>query len=357
MRAHEAQEAKKKAEQEAAARTKAELQANLDRQMAQKQADDRRAKEEENQRNLAAAKERQQQKQARLKQFAGKIVRTKAKIEEQEVAPMGATIKYAVSPHALHVAAATLKGSRAQVLMDRVPGPALDELLWINGRKFEPVQQMAGNRISDEMMNVNDAPVVFSEDGKRFAYVGRQGNQFVLMVDGKEAARGVDIPKHHWTDQGAVDSLSFIPGSNHFRYILTIPKPKELEGRAESYRGTQLVVEGDKNPPLENLHGLPICFSGDGQHYAYFFPPEGGSDELVVDGKVNPAKYTARGYRTISYQEGHLAPLFTGDSKHLITLRNKPLPDPNRKGEFAKGPQTVFVDERPVLEAPSIDRL
>src|SRR5207248_790457 len=147
----EAQEAKKKAEREAAERAKAELQANLDRQMAQKREEDRRTNEEQKKRSLAEAQQRQQQKQARLKQFAGKIVRTKAKIEEQEIAPMGATIKYAVSPHALHVAAATLKGSRAQVLMDRVPGPALDELLWINGRKFEPVQQMAGNRISDEM--------------------------------------------------------------------------------------------------------------------------------------------------------------------------------------------------------------
>src|SRR5206468_4301310 len=131
--------------------------------------------------------------------------------------------------------------------------------------------------------------------------VGRQGNQFVLMLDGKEAARGLDIPKRHWTDLGAVESLSFIPDSNRLRYILTIPKPKELEGRAESYRGAQLVVEGEKNPSVFTLHDVPICFSSDGQHYAYFFPPEGGSYELVVDGRVNPPKYTVSGYETISY--------------------------------------------------------
>ena len=87
-------------------------------------------------------------------------------------------------------------------------------------------------------MNVNDAPVVFSEDGTRFAYVGRQGNQFVLMLDGKEAARGMDIPKRHWTDCGAVESLSFIPGSNRLRYIdhsthPTGPGVKGAEDREE----------------------------------------------------------------------------------------------------------------------------
>src|SRR5207249_6059361 len=136
-------------------------------------------------------------------------------------------------------------------------GPTFDELLWMKRQKFEPVQQMFGYRDGEEMMNVNNAPVVFSKDGKRFAYVGRQGNQFVLMLDGKEAARGLDIPKRHWTDLGAVESLSFIPDSNRLRYILTIPKPKELEGRAESYRGAQLVVEGEKNPSVFTLHDVP----------------------------------------------------------------------------------------------------
>src|SRR5260370_34833314 len=129
------------------------------------------------------------------------------------------------------------------------------------------------------------------------------------MVDGKEAERGVYIPPHHWTDLGAVESLSFIPGSNRLRYVLTIPKPKELEGRAEHFRGAQLVVEGDKNPPLETVRDVPICFSKDGQHYAYFadFPPEGGSTEhtahLIVDGKVDPSEYKVPGYKLISYME------------------------------------------------------
>jgi hypothetical protein len=350
------QQKKKQAEAEAAERAKAAVQEKLRQQMAQKQQESLMAEKERQKLQIAQAKQKQQQLQANREKFAATIVRTKAKIEEEEVAPTGSAVNYAVSPHALHIATVTLKGSRAQVLMDGVAGPTFDELLWMKRQKFEPVRQMAGYRDPEEMMNVHDAPVVFSNEGTRFAYVGRQANQFVVMLDGKEFSRGQFIPERNPGFTTAVESLSFIPDSNRLRYILTIPKSKELEGRAESYRGAQLVVEGEKNPSVFTLHDVPICFSSDGQHYAYFFPPEGGSYELVVDGRVNPPKYTVSGYETISYKEGKLAPLFTGDSQHLITVRHRRLPDPHDPRHTMGGPETLFVDQKPLLEAPFIER-
>jgi hypothetical protein len=359
-RAIEAAEAKKKAEQEAARQAQADLQEKLRQQLAQKQEESRKAEAEENNRKLAQVRQKQEAIRAKHQQMATAIIRTKAKIEEeQEVAPTGSTIKYAVSPRGLHIATATLQGSRSLIMMDGIPGPTFDELIWVNRRILPRSELDPGS----DVMSVNDAPVIFSDDGTRYAYVGRQGNQFVLMVDGKEAARGVYVPKHHWTDWGVVDSLSFGPGSNRLRYVLTVPKLKEIEARGDYYRGTQLVVEGDTNPPVENLYGTAFSFSRDGNHYAYFanFPddPNGfhAVPHLVVDGKVNPPDYTVPGFTWVPRIKDNLAPLFTGDSKHLITVRSKRLPSTERKGEFVDGPLTIFVDQKPVLEAPFVEKL
>ncbi len=359
MRTYEANEAKKKADQEAAARAKAQLQANLDRQMAQKQAEDLRAAADEKKRKLAEAQQKKQQKRATLEQFAATIVRTKAKIiEEKEVAPVGAT-NYAVSPRGMHVAAVTLKGSRTQVLMDGVPGLTFDELIWTGGRTFKRPEQMFGYRDSDKEMNVHDTPVVFSEDGTRFAYIGRQGNQFVVMLDGKEFARGTYT-------RDAIKGLSFSPGGHRLRYIETSAHPTGpgVKG-AEDSVGMRLVVEGDDNPFLQpiNLHDVPITFSPDGQHYAYYagFPARAsngwtGETHLIVDGKIEPRQYTVPNYKIKSYASGTLAPLFTGDSQHLITVRQRQLPDPHSPGHTMSGSETLFVDQKPLLEAPFIEK-
>jgi hypothetical protein len=198
--AYQEQERKKQAAREAVERTKAEQQEKLRQQIAQKRQEDLQAHEKENERKVAQAQQKQKEVQARRQRLAANIVRTKAKIEQQDVAPAGVTIKYAVSPHGLHIAAATLKGSRAQILMDGVPGPEFDELIWVP-RRILHHGELPGD-LSD--MNVHDAPVVFSDDGTRYAYVGRQGNQFVLIVDGKEANRGQLMPQKSSSDTAAI---------------------------------------------------------------------------------------------------------------------------------------------------------
>jgi dipeptidyl aminopeptidase/acylaminoacyl peptidase len=356
MRAYEAQQAKKKAEQEAAARAKAEREENLRQQMARKQQESLLAQEKEKQRKVIEANQRAQQAKAKREQFAATIVRTKAKIiEEKEVAPAGAT-NYVVSPRGLHVAAVTLKGSRTQVLMDGVPGPTFDELILTGGRTFKRPEQMFGYRDPDKE---HDAPVVFSEDGSRFAYIGRQGKQFVVMLGGKEFARGTYTAK-------AVKGLSFSPGGHRLRYLETSAHPTGpgVKG-AEEEGGMRLVVEGDDNPFLQpvHLHDVPITFSPDGQHYAYYagFPAQAsngwtGETHLIVDGEIESRQYTVPNYKIKSYASGTLAPLFTGDSQHLITVRQRQLPDPHSPGHTMSGSETLFVDQKPLLEAPFIER-
>jgi hypothetical protein len=339
-------------------RQKAEVQKRLQDQMAQKQEESRRQAQEEQKGKVAQGQQKAQEVTKKHQEIVAKIIRTKAKIEEQEVAPIGTAVKYAVSPHALHIAAATLKGSRPFMVVDGVSGPAFDELIWVQGRKFEAVDKLVHHGDPQRLaadMDSQRAPVVFSEDGTRFAYVGRQGDRYVLMVDGKEVGRGAYIPD---TDSAAVTSLSFVPGSNRLCYIRRFPRPAN-ESDSSNFRGVQLAVEGDKNPPMETVPDAPISFSRDGQHYAYFI--NFASDDttyyekyrhLVVDGKLDPPEFTVPGFTSTSG-----VALFTGDSKHLITTRSKRIPHQGQTSGFTERPVTIFFDKNPVLEAPHVEVL
>ena len=77
-----------------------------------------------------------------------------AKVEEQIVATSGNAIKFLVSDSGAHVAAISRKGSRFVVLVDGAEGPPFDEIL-------------------------NNADVVLTPDGTRFAYAGRNGQEYV----------------------------------------------------------------------------------------------------------------------------------------------------------------------------------
>ena len=131
MRAYEAAEAKKKAEQEAAARAKAEREgiAYVSRWRG-KQQESLLAQEKEKQRKVIEAKQRAQQVKSKREQFAGTIVRTKAKIiEEKEVAP-GWRYKLRGQPAWTARCGSDTQRQPDQVLsMDGVPGPTFDELM------------------------------------------------------------------------------------------------------------------------------------------------------------------------------------------------------------------------------------
>jgi len=109
-----------------------------------------------------------------------------AKVEEQIVATSGNAIKFLVSDSGAHVAAISRKGSRFVVLVDGVEGPPFDEIL-------------------------NNAEVVMTPDGTRFAYAGRNGQEYVVIVERKELGRGSA------TGAGTipVSRLSFTPNDRH----------------------------------------------------------------------------------------------------------------------------------------------
>jgi hypothetical protein len=334
-----------KQKQEQAARAKAEqekvdIQNKLQQQMAQKQEEERKRVEAEKRGKVVQTQQKEQELTKKRQQLAGSIVRTKAKIEEHEIAPTGTAVKYAVSRHALHIAATTMKGSRPVMLIDGVPGPQFDDLVAVGGEKFWQPSQMLhpeAERPDDDSNDRSSAPVVFSDDGSRWAYVGRAGNQFVVMLDGKVLSR---IP----FSEEAIASLSFTPGGKHLRYIQT---EQVHDQSGESRRDTRLVVDGRKaTVGAVNLRAGEVSWSPDGEHFV-FITKSGDrlSDQLVLDNKVDPPELQFPGYAL-----EHTRPLFTGDSAHLITVRRKLV---QQSGSTRLGSQAVFFDRTPVVQAPS----
>lgn len=232
---------------------------------------------------------------------AGAAHAQQAKVDAQTVAPNEQDMAYSISPKGAHLVAFTQKGTRWVVLHDGVPGPLFDQIISSGG----------GSRIS------------FSPDGTRFGYAGRQGQEWVIVIDGKEVLRR-PIGTNETLLRGAGIGIQFTPNSRHwfFRYY----NPNERDPRADPPR---LFWDGVPGPVgAEN----DIVVSADGERYAYTVsnPANPNQKVLIVDGKPAP---------TLGF-----TPVFTGDGLHLYTQRiTRP----------QVGPQVteLLLDGRPIIRA------
>jgi hypothetical protein len=195
-----------------------------------------------------------------------------AKVETQTLLTLepGANNAYFLSSHGSHLAAVTSKGSRLVVTYDGVEGPRFDEIL----------------------LATNSGKMSFSPSGSHYAYIGRSGQEYVVMMDNKEIGRG---PQATTT----IEQLAFTPGDKHFYYIT-----RSFDGsRSHVY----MVLDG-KTGPESNDYITPL-FSPDGEHHTYILQTHPLTAQpfstLIVDGK--PAAYKAS---PIAY---------SGDSMHLFT--------------------------------------
>jgi hypothetical protein len=240
--------------------------------------------------------------------------------EEQVVGPVGDTAKYVVSPRGVHLATVAGKGSRLNVIVDDVAGPKFDEILtlpvpYVDPRPFEAEGRAAGTMA----INVHPiAPVTFSRDGKRFAYVARLGQEWVLMADTKEVLR---LPVTNGAD---------------LRLEFTGDDGKHLLFARSVYAGYELWVDGQKWPGYFGSGGggtegtIDPLTSPDGMHIAYVasMDQRGEKRALIVDGKD-------AGYLGDNLQ-------FTADSKHLLCINRAP-----------KG-QAVLIDGKSLFAARQI---
>jgi WD40 repeat protein len=217
------------------------------------------------------------------------------------------------------------------VIVDGVAGPRLDDIVtpsagWIDGRAFSgPV--MSPGRYAGDRPGVM-LPVTFSHDGNHFAYVGREGEDWVLVEDNKEILR---LPASGAV--GATVGISGMEGNTDVRLQFSGEDGKHLLFARSSYQGYELWVDGQKWPGYYRSTGTgqqasdPLI-SPDGEHIAYVAQIERDKHALIVDGKD-------AGYFGYNLQ-------YTPDSQHLIS--------------FAQSPKGITVQEdgKPLFTAPNV---
>ncbi len=209
----------------------------------------------------------------------------KTTVESQVLLTAEPGVQYAVSAKGQHVAAVALRGSRQVMVHDGVDGPRFDEVLKLSTTTTDKVQ--------------------WSDDGNRFIYWGRVGQEYAVMVDGKEVHRGAWSVEAAARGQTPVFEMGFAPRSKHWYVILL--------NQNSSRQNYQLVIDGKPGPVSQS--SIAPVWSLDGEHHAYIqqinpITAAQPSSALIVDGKAAP------------YNAGE--PQFTADGLHLFTKRMVP---------------------------------
>jgi hypothetical protein len=247
--------------------------------------------------------------------ISGRVAPAATNVDQQVVGPAGERDKYIVSMRGAHLATVSPKGSRVTVVVDGVVGPRFDDIVeatWgaIDPRPWEGV---------DVNLQPRGAQVTFSKDGRRYAYVARLGQEWVVMVDNKESFR---IP------------VAGIPGGNiDLRMEFSGSEGKHLLVATSGYPGYGLWVDGQKWPGTYTSGGggsegtVDPIISPDGEHIAYVAQISREKRALIVDGKEAP------------YFGTHLQ--YTPDSK-LLCINETP-----------KG-QAVLIDGKQLFAARQI---
>jgi hypothetical protein len=223
------------------------------------------------------------------------ILAAEPRVDETTIGPANAGGVYVVSANKAHVAFAGSKGTRIVVNVDGKEGPVFDELFNVMGGSYFNPPQVSIVPMPRKEQPSTVIPVVFSENGEHYAYIGRQGNEYVVIHDGKEIYRA---PRPQLSLNYGNFTLS--PGGTHVHW-------GEMQGQSTGRASWRLVVDGKPGPWCGHHNWVPV-FSGDDKRYAYVAVTQEDKDktQLVVDGKV--ASYT--GYN----------PVFTADGKVLLTM-------------------------------------
>ncbi len=255
----------------------------------------------------------------------GVEIHARATVEEQVLGPANAGGWYVFSPSGARVAYAGTRGSRVGVIVDGVEGPTFDELYTPYGTSFMSPPTIAAITASQggrTNQAAQGAPVIMSTDGKHYAYIGRQGEEYVVVHDGKEIARGpATVLSLNY------NPLTLSPGGQHVYW-------NESNGKGSTRWLQRLLIDGKPGPWSGHQDILPVFSPDEARHaYTYVSPDDANKHELIVDGK--PAGYSGQ------------KPLFTADGKHLITF-----------GYAAnRGLEALLVNGKPVIKTRGIQKV
>ncbi len=227
---------------------------------------------------------------------AAGIALADATVDQEPLGPDGQLFGGSLSPKGEHMAVFAAKGSHYQIIMDGVAGPKIDNLIFnIAGDPYRPASYWVNMPI----------PVIFSKDGAHWAYMAKQGDEFVVMLDGKELARGPINTRN----LGSNLNLTFSANGQHIFW-----SDDDAQGNFV------IVVDGKPGPAMRTLPQLFL--SPDGSHYAYInYNRDGTGAWTFVDGRqVNyfgdNLQYTGRNVL--------VSTMHTADNNNILVLNGKP---------------------------------
>jgi hypothetical protein len=186
------------------------------------------------------------------------------KIDQTTLSPQGTWVGYAISRHGLHVAVLDAKGSRFVMSVDGVAGPRIDQMISLDGT---PYGLGARNNAPASVMQL---PVLFSDDGTHSAYFAMVGDQYVLIIDGKQQYTG----KYNFSVLSN-SNLTFTTGGKHVYFTTNDPSS-----------GYSVIVDGTPGPSPRMAP--TVVSSPDGVHYAYVGDNSSDNKWMCLDGKQVP---------------------------------------------------------------------
>jgi WD40 repeat protein len=261
------------------------------------------------------------------------------------------------SPDSRHLAYSARAGGKSFIFLDGIEGP---EYSSISAPAFSPDGTLAymarrqGRWIviykqsrSEEFNSIRgDVGIVFSPDGRRWAYSGQQGTHHLVVVDG--ASRAVYEAK---LASGRLTPIFSADGSR-LAYISEDQGTQSLEINGKSLarfdrvenlqlspEGGQFVVVGKRDgAPVVWINGVErryvfmpnstVYFSADGKRVAYNGTDGGYFDGFVVlDGVQQPAVGHAGRKIVFSPDDKRVAWIVNQGGKTFVNVNGEPGPD------------------------------
>jgi hypothetical protein len=204
--------------------------------------------------------------------------------------------------------------------------------LYVDGHDIGPVALPFAVVDPTERTNGGQAYVLFSPDGKRFAYTKRVAGGVAAVVDG-EAGHPYDSMG---VFQFSPDSKhEFYVGSRNGQFVVSDGQEMDAEGTVKYFvysqtgghlaylaygptTGFHMVVDGKPSPRFQEYVAHTMSFSADGKHYAYAFHANFSQTQIVRDGVATNAAGPVP-FNTRTRSDVNFPPLvFSGDGTRLV---------------------------------------
>lgn len=240
-------------------------------------------------------------------------------------------------PSQRHVAQVVRRDGHEWVILDGKPQHLFDSIVsyYVRPRGF--ALRLTGNEerlCSFEPSRPNHPPrsdfrsyrspdgglkVLFSPNGRRYAYIGKRGNNLFLVVDGSESGPYPD------TKSVSIDNMTFA-SNGRFAYSIT-DRGEDKDSNARDV--TRVFIDGLR--PVECMYVFELEFSSEGKHVAFYAYHPDNSVSVCVDG-IFHGKYDDYGYSAclaFSPNGRRLGYLGYRDGKCMLTVDGREYPAPN----------------------------